>query len=134
MNKRLLWVWVFCVYGLLAGNIASAEDKPACDPWAAKIAAVQGIVEAKRTNAEDWHSVKRNGIYCPGDQIRVGKDSRASIILINETLVRLDQFSVITLNKIETEGQSLLELLKGIAHFISRVPRSLKVRNYRNRL
>lgn len=144
MKKRLLWVLVVTVWGSLLSQVANAEEKPICAPagsktgsqtksstesrvGAAKIAAVQGKVEAKRTTEETWHATKRNAIYCPGDQIRVGKDSRASIILSNDTLVRLDQYSAITLTKIETEGPSLLELVKGIAHFISRVPRSLKV-------
>jgi len=132
MNKRLFWVLVLGTWGSLLGNVATAEEKPLCDPneskiGAAKIAAVQGKVEAKRTTDGTWHSAKRNAIYCPGDQIRVGKDSRASIVLSNETLIRLDQYSVITLSQIEKEGPSLLELIQGIAHFISRVPRSLKV-------
>ncbi len=144
MKKRLLWVFIFTAWGSLPSQFASADEKFNCDPagsntgsqtesqtksqfGAAKIAAVQGKVEAKRTNEDKWHAAKRNAIYCPGDQIRVGKDSRASIILSNDTLVRLDQYSAITLTKIETEGPSLLELVKGIAHFISRVPRSLKV-------
>ncbi len=132
MSKRLFWVLVLCTWGLLTSNIASAEQKAPCDPkvskiGAAKIVAVQGKVEAKRTTDQKWHAATRNAIYCPGDQIRVGKDSRVSIVLSNETLIRLDQYSVITLSQIETDGPSLLELVKGIAHFISRVPRSLKV-------
>jgi Tfp pilus assembly protein PilF len=131
MSKRLLWVWMIGVWGLLVSPVANAEDNGPCGPdaksWAAKVAAVQGKVEARRSNSDDWHAAKRHALYCPGDQIRVGKASRVSIILINETLIRLDEYSVITLTKIESDEPSLLDLLKGIAHFISRVPRSLKV-------
>ncbi len=100
---------------------------PPCDPWAAKVASVQGNVEAKRNPTANWQLVTLNEIYCPGDQIRVGDNARAAIVLNNETLVRLNQNSAITLAEIKTDGPSLLELLEGIAHFISRVPRSLKV-------
>lgn len=127
MKKCLLWVLLLGACSPLTGQLAHAGEKPPCEPWAAKIAAVQGKVEAKRTSDENWHTTTRNTIYCPGDQIRVGKNARASIILINDTLIRLDEYSVITLTQIKAEEPSLLDLIKGIAHFISRVPRSLKV-------
>lgn len=109
-----------------AADPVSATAAP-CDPWAAKVASIQGDVQAKRSNQADWQTANLNEIYCPGDQIRVGDNARAAIVLNNETLVRLDQNSAITLTEINRDGPSLLEMLEGIAHFISRVPRSLKI-------
>jgi len=112
---------IFCL--LISCNTAVAS----CEKWAAKIASVQGKVEAKRTNTSSWQAVKLNDTFCPGDQIRVNTNSRAAIVLVNETLLRLDQNSAIKLTAIKPKAPSLIELLKGIGHFISRVPRSLKV-------
>ena len=61
---------------------------PPCDPWAAKVTSIQGKVEAKRNAQADWQIAGLNEIYCPGDQIRVGDNARAAIVLNNETLVR----------------------------------------------
>ena len=124
MGKRLLWAGLLLI---TCSTSTWAADKDRCDPWVAKIASVQGSVEAKRTGQSDWTPVKLQEPFCPGDQIRVGDKARAAIILSNETLLRLGQNSAITLSDIKDDGPSLLELLKGIAHFISRVPRSLKV-------
>lgn len=108
---------------VLSANIAMAS----CEKWVAKIASVQGQVEAKRAATSNWQAVKLDDTYCPGDQIRVNANSRAAIILVNETLLRLDQHSAIKLTAIKAKQASIIELIKGIGHFISRVPRSLKV-------
>ncbi len=107
--------------------VSGAAEEAACDPWAAKMASLQGKVEAKRANSDKWQVTHLNEIFCAGDHIRVGAKSRAGIILANETLVRLDQNTALTLATVEKATPSLVEILKGIAHFISRVPRSLKV-------
>jgi len=125
MSIRRQFVWVLLLS--LLSPVVGAKEPAACDPWAAKIASIQGNVEARRSHGSDWQSVKLNELFCPGDQIRVGDKSRAGVILANETLVRLDENTAITLTAIEKESFSLVEILKGIAHFISRVPRSLKV-------
>lgn len=122
-RKRSLAGVVTFLCLLLSGNTAWA----ACENWAAKIASVQGKVEAKRTDSTQWQAVKLDDTFCPGDHIRVSVNSRAAIILVNETLLRLDQNSAIKLTAVNAKEPSIIELLKGIGHFISRVPRSLKV-------
>lgn len=124
MGKRLHWVGL--VLFLCSSQLLAAEADP-CDPWVAKITSVQGNVEAKRADQAEWSAVSLEELFCPGDQIRVGDEARAAVILSNDTLLRLNQNSAITLSAIEQDGPSILELLKGIGHFISRVPRSLKV-------
>lgn len=98
-----------------------------CEFWAAKIASVQGNIEARKINTTNWLPVKRNDLFCAGDSLRSGNNSRAAIILANETLLRLNQNSAINLIQFKTNNPSILEFIKGIGHFISRVPRSLKI-------
>jgi ferric-dicitrate binding protein FerR (iron transport regulator) len=122
---RIRWVCLLIV--IVGAASAHAESNTSCDPWAAKMDSVQGSVEARHANTGDWIAVKLNDVFCAGDTIRVGAKSRAGVILSNDTLLRLDENSVITLAELAPKAPSLLDLLKGIAHFISRVPRSLKV-------
>jgi tetratricopeptide (TPR) repeat protein len=59
--------------------------------------------------------------------IRVKDRSRAAILLSNETVIRLDQLTTITFSGIEKKAISLIDLITGAVHFISRFPRTLKV-------
>ena len=115
----LLFAWL-----LPLATAATAAD---CTPQAAKIVSVQGEIEVKRASTSSWHPVSRNDTFCSGDSVRVGEQSRAAIVMANETLLRLDQNSAIKFTQFETELPSILEFIKGIGHFISRVPRSLKI-------
>ena len=125
MENHVGWsLGVLLLTWLLPLTSATAAD---CTPWAAKIVSVQGEIEVKRASTSHWQPVNRNDTFCPGDDIRTGNNSRAVIVLANETLLRLDQNSVIKLTQFKTDAPSVLELIKGIGHFISREPRSLKI-------
>jgi tetratricopeptide (TPR) repeat protein len=53
--------------------------------------------------------------------------SRSSILLVTGGIIRLDENTTLTFNGVEKEKTSLIELIRGIAHFFSRWPRSLNV-------
>jgi Tfp pilus assembly protein PilF/opacity protein-like surface antigen len=59
--------------------------------------------------------------------IRVREHSRAAVVLCNGATLRLDQNSAITFTSFEKKQTLLIRLLKGAAHFFSRIPRSLKL-------
>lgn len=109
--------------GLFLYNTAYAVD---CDEWVAQIVSVQGEVHAKKTGTTQWTPAKLNDIFCPGDMLRVGRRSRAAVILINETVMRLDQNTIVTFKGVEEKKVPLIDIIKGAANFFSRVPRSLK--------
>ncbi len=109
---------------LLAASSSAAER---CDSWVARAVSVQGIVEARLGGEDEWVPVEPESTFCPGDMIRLREKSRAALVLANETVVRLDQNTAITFSGIEDRDVSLLDLVKGVIHFISRVPRTLKV-------
>jgi tetratricopeptide (TPR) repeat protein len=116
------------VIGILAGFPSTdAGFAETCEEWVAKIVSVQGTVQARRAGATEWVPVKLYDTYCAGDMIRVQERSRAAVILPNEALLRLDQKTTITFMGVEKERTSLLDLLIGVVHFFSRVPRGLKV-------
>src|SRR5215510_1060559 len=105
---------------------ASAAET--CEKWVAKVASVQGTVESQRMGETQWQPVQLNDTYCPGDTIRVQERSRADVALMNQSVLRLNANTTITLEGVKEERTSLVNLLKGAAHFFSRGPRSLEVR------
>jgi tetratricopeptide (TPR) repeat protein len=104
-------------------NAAEAEI---CEDWIAKIVSVQGSVEARVKGQTSWTPVHMNRTFCTGDMISVKGKSRAALVMANETVIRLDQNTTVTFNEAEKKEMSLIDLVTGAVHFISRVPRTLK--------
>jgi hypothetical protein len=108
-----------------------------CEQWVAKAVSIEGKVEARRLGENRWQQISLNDTFCAGDMIRVLDESRADLAFANQPLLRLDQNSAITLGGIEEKettlaglfkGAAKLDLIKGAAHFFSRLPRNLEVR------
>jgi len=106
---------------------AGAAFGQACEQWGGKIVSVQGVVQVKKAGESKWMPVGLNATYCPGDTIRVLKNSRAAIVLSNETLFRLDQNTTVTFTGVEKEKTFLINILEGVTHFFSRQPRRLNL-------
>lgn len=104
---------------------ASAETP--CDATSAKIVSIEGHVEALRLDDTQWQDVKLDDIYCPGDSVRTLEHSRASFILKNETVIRLDENTLVKLSGPTAEKPTLLQLLSGSAFFMSRYPHPLTI-------
>jgi tetratricopeptide (TPR) repeat protein len=114
---------------LLIAPAAGRADDGRCAEWVARVVSVQGPVEARLGEATaPWRPVALESRLCAGDTLRVQANGRAAIELRNETVVRLDQHTTLTLGTVEAHKPSWLELLKGAVHFITRTPRSLEIR------
>jgi tetratricopeptide (TPR) repeat protein len=98
-----------------------------CEKMIAQVVSVQGSVQVKKAGETQWLPVELKDTYCSGDMIRVMGQSRAAILLVTGGIIRLDENTTLTFNGVEKEKTSLIEILRGIAHFFSRWPRSLKV-------
>jgi len=109
---------------LLTSLAANAQT---CTYWVGKAVSVQGNVETMRAGETVWRPVKFKDTFCPGDMLRVLERSRADIVLVNETILRLDQNTTIIFSKPQKETTFFLDLISGIAHFFSRFRRSLTV-------
>ncbi len=104
-----------------------AAESRTCEDWLAKAVSVQGSVQARVKNQKQWVAVQMDNIFCEGDMIRVQDRSRAALVLKNETIIRLDQNTTITFPPEEKKKTSFIDVITGILHFISRVPRTLTV-------
>jgi tetratricopeptide (TPR) repeat protein len=115
------------LYCLIVGLFPSAVFAQTCDKPVAQVTSVQGTVEARRAGATQWQAVQLHDTYCPGDMLRVQDNSRADVVLANESVLRLNANTSITLEEVKAEQTSVVSLVKGLAHFFSRRPRSLEV-------
>jgi Tfp pilus assembly protein PilF len=121
----LLQLCILCLLNIPSQLLAAEYP---CDPALARAVSVQGTLEVKRARQTQWTVAGRDERFCPGDAVRTGANSRAAVLFYPETVIRLDQYSSLVITAAETDTTpSLLELLKGAAHFISRDPRSLQI-------
>jgi tetratricopeptide (TPR) repeat protein len=105
-------------------GITTAADRA---PWVGRLVSTQGMVEIKSHGKNVWDKASPEDAVFPGDMVRVAKDSRASLVLRDNTLVRLDQFSTIRFPRVEERSSFLMKLIRGAAHFFSRTPKQLKI-------
>ena len=129
MKPRNAWFFLTILLSVVSAGYPSAglRAQVRCEALGARVVSVQGNVQFQRAGTTEWVPAKFNDAYCPGDMLRVGGQSRAAVLLPNETLLRLDEHTTITFSGMEKERTSLLDLLKGAVHFFSRMPRVLKV-------
>jgi tetratricopeptide (TPR) repeat protein len=122
-TRRQTVVWALLC---LVGPLASAET---CESPMAKVFKAQGQVELSPGGTPRWQRVGLEQSLCPGDRLRLGPRSRATVRFANQTLVDLDEGSTLILHDAaKPEETGLLELLQGALHAISRVPRQLDIR------
>ena len=93
----------------------------------AQLASVQGELWIDVLGSGQWQLVDQTQPLCEGTRIKVGVNSRASLLLPNNILLRLDEGTVLTLKGIAANEPTLLDLLKGFIHFLSRTPTRLEI-------
>ncbi|HUQ50587.1 MAG TPA: FecR domain-containing protein, partial [Gammaproteobacteria bacterium] len=96
-----------------------------CDQWHADVTAVEGRVEVRRVARQTWAVLATGERVCSGDTLRSAASSRATFTLIDGTTLSLDEHSVLGTPEPASGDGSLIELLRGVIHIISRDPRLL---------
>jgi Tfp pilus assembly protein PilF len=94
----------------------------------AQLVSQQGSVEKRSAGHNNWQLAQLDDRFCKGDALRTHHDGKAAVRLTNDTLLRLDADSSLTFSQIEKTSHSLLDLLRGAVHFISRTQKSLEVK------
>ncbi len=119
----------FAAFPLLIVCCAVAHAESRCAETVATVVSVQGNVDAHGKDVQEWQPVKADMEICAGDSVTVRRFSRTLLRLEQEqTNVQLGEGSTLTLLGGKEQDFSVVELLKGIAHFISRVPHALKIK------
>jgi tetratricopeptide (TPR) repeat protein len=113
--------------GAAACGEAYAQPFARCEPPAGQLVSVQGSIELRPAGQTQWQPAQSDDVLCAGDMIRMGERSRGAIAFPNDTFLRLDQKTTVTLVAAEEAQPSLLELCRGVIHFMTRTRKSLRV-------
>lgn len=105
---------------------SSASYAYNCEKWVAKLQSAQGSVQV-RQDKNQWIEVKRNATFCKGDILRVQENSRAALLLKNNSILRLKQNTTITFTNLSPDKPSVVTVSEGVAHFISRIKAAFEV-------
>ncbi|MEO6023090.1 MAG: FecR domain-containing protein, partial [Burkholderiales bacterium] len=93
-----------------------------------RVVSVQGNVAFSLPGRATTQAARLNQTLCAGDVVRVGAKSRAVLRLPNETTIPLDQNTIFQLKEPTSEKDpTLIELIKGAIHVITRTPKPFKV-------
>lgn len=115
-------VWLLAmVSGVAAG------ERPATEcPAMASIVSQQGTVEIRRAGDDGWAAVALDERCCAGDTVRTGPRSRAGLALEGGGVLRLDELTTVTFPASPRPRGTWFEILRGVVHVLSRVPRGLE--------
>ena len=123
LNALFLFLVLICSI-CQAANVA---ELGCTEHTGAKLVSLQGTLSFDTGHTGHWQTAELNQIFCEGSRLRVGAYSRASITLPNDITLRLDADTFLALNGINGDKPTLLDLLKGFVHFISRTPKQLSI-------
>ncbi|MBK8815136.1 MAG: FecR domain-containing protein [Methylococcaceae bacterium] len=118
---------LLCFLAPLNGAIADAVPQKCTGQSGALVVSLQGTLEYDPESRGQWQSSQLNQTLCEGSRIHVGPYSRASVLLPNGFVARIDEDTVLTFNVLNPDKPALMDLLKGFVHFISRTPKHLQI-------
>jgi Flp pilus assembly protein TadD len=96
-----------------------------CEDWRAEIVSVEGDVDVLSLGATVWTPGTRADQLCVGDLVRTGDFGRATVRLRDDSTLRYAADSLVRLGEPKSIGGTLIDLVRGIMHVISRDPREL---------
>ena len=121
----------FTSLGLLATSLSagSALAATSCEPVVGTLVSLEGLVEVQPNAGSAWTSAALNDALCQGDTVRAGDRSRATLQLVNQAVLRIDQNTAMRLDRISPakEESSFLSLVQGAFQSFSRKPRGFEV-------
>lgn len=98
-----------------------------CEAWVARLVSAQGALAVRRPGIPGVLPAGLKQNFCVGDVLEVGAFSRAALELPDQTVVSVDQNTVISFAAPADDKRTWLDILKGAIHVISRDPRALRV-------
>lgn len=117
--------WVIAVASL-ASSASHAQAGRACEIAQAVLVSVDGDVEVRAGEGRAWVRATQGSEVCAGHTVRINEFGRAALQLPDKTVLRLDRNTTLTFRPPRQGTGSLLDLLFGIIHVISRDPRALE--------
>lgn len=124
---RYLVVLSMIIFANLIWSGSVFAEKACTEETEAVVISLQGSVSFDPNTDGSWHVAQFNEKLCEGGRIWVKPDSRASLALPGNDVLRLNENTVLTLKTIELNKTSILDIVKGFIHFISRKPKEVKI-------
>jgi Tfp pilus assembly protein PilF len=114
---------ITAIVGLAPASPALAARS--CDEWSAKIVTVEGTAEVLRSGSENWTPLVAGDRVCSGETINVHGSSRVAVTLPDDSSLRIDEHTTLVVPDPPSGNGTLVEILRGVIHVISRDPRLL---------
>ena len=114
---------------MLALSATQAFAADSCEVTVGRLATLEGQVEVQQSGMASWKPGKLNDALCQGDTVRAAERSRATVVLVNQAVLRIDQNTAMRLDNITgvAEERSALSLFKGALQSFSRKPRGFEI-------
>jgi tetratricopeptide (TPR) repeat protein len=119
---------VATVLSLWVPAAIAQSSSSSCASPPARAVSVQGTVEVRTAGDTQWRPLSLEAALCAGDTVRVGQRSRADLAMLDQSVLRLNAGTTLTVEQPKEERTGVVDLLRGAAHFFSRGPRSLEVK------
>ena len=103
------------------------EAAPTCAVLVAKAISVQGTVETRVGKGPNWKKTQVGDALCQGDVVRTEDNSRATLQLISEALISVDQNTHLRFSIPKKESSWLLDIFNGSIFFRSREHQELDI-------
>jgi tetratricopeptide (TPR) repeat protein len=124
MRKLVIIIMIYLIPFCWSGRGFADTD---CTQAAAEIISLQGEAAFDAKANGEWHTAQLNEKLCEGGQIWVKPNSRVSLALPGNDVLRLNENTVLTLKAINFNKASILDIVKGFIHFIARKPKEVKI-------
>ncbi len=112
---------------LVPSYLCASKNQQGTGQWVAELVSLQGEVSIKKAGLVTWHAARLHDRINAGDVVRTGLNSRATLLLSNDAVVRLGEKTSLAVSGAEKGPATFMKLLEGVAHFFSRFPRSLQI-------
>ena len=124
-HRCVRWIMPALIVWILSGQVARAADR--CASPVARLVSLEGSVELWHPEPLRWQTASSGMALCPQDRVRVGLSSRAALLLPNETTLRLNQNTTVTISALDDRQHPLIALLLGAIHVITRTPQPFSI-------
>jgi tetratricopeptide (TPR) repeat protein len=95
-STKILWI----ILVLLVGAAAALSEARAASPLAGKLVYLEGQVAVRRGDAAEWLPAQANQELFQGDAVKTGAASRAAILCLDESQIKLNENTLLILKSV----------------------------------
>lgn len=116
----VIWIAVILLLSALVSVLRAQSASPATIPDA-QFLTLEGVVQVYPVGGSGWLLAQTNEPLHFGDRLRTFERSRATVRLSDQTVLRLNELTTLTLQAPVTAGaQSMLDMKSGSVYFLDR--------------